>query len=149
MKKVLFLAAVALAANTVIGQEKTAKPALQSAQGIERVGGARDPQKVAEMKVNRLDKQVTLTDAQKKQATEIYLKTASVRPSMDPAEKQKLMEARNEEKAAIDKILTAQQKEKLEAVATERKARQEEAMQRRAQMNREGGAQPVQQKLAK
>jgi hypothetical protein len=150
MKKVLFLAAVALASGTLVAQEKTQKQTtLESSSRLERVGGPRDPEKTAELKVKRLDKQVTLTEEQKEKAKAIYLKTAQMRPSMDPAEKEKIAAARQEEKNAIDALLTAEQKQKLDAVAAERKARQEEAAQRRAEMSQNAGSAPTKQVLQK
>lgn len=154
MKKVLFFAAIAFAANTAMAQDAATKqapvkPSLQQAPGVNRVGGERDPKKIAEMKVSRLDKQVTLTEEQKKKAYDVYLKTASIRPSSEAGAKEKIMTARQDEKENIDNILTAEQKQKMTAMLEERKARQAEAMQRRAANTKPGTVSPapVEQKL--
>jgi|GEM_PF-3459600 len=157
MKKVLFFAAIAFAANTAMAQDAQnaatkqapVKASVQQAPGVSRIGGERDPKKIADMKVSRLDKQVTLTEEQKKKAYDIYLKTASIRPSAEPGAKEKIMTARQEEKESIDNILTAEQKQKMSAILEERKARQAEAMQRRAANAKPGTVTPapVEQKL--
>lgn len=160
MKKVLFLAAVAFAANMAIAQDapKAANkqltpvnPSLQQAPGVARVGGQRDPKQIADMKVSRLDKQVTLTEEQKKKAYDIYFKTASMRPSAEPGSKEKIVEARQAEKESIENMLTADQKQKLSAIAEERKARQAEMMQKRAANAKPGMVTPapVEQKVTK
>jgi len=157
MKKVLFFAVIALAANTAMAQQPAAtkqapvQQTMQPAPGVNRIGGQRDPKQVAEMKVSRLDKQVTLTEEQKKKAYDIYFKTADLRPSAEPGAKEKIMEARQNEKESIDNLLTAEQKQKIAAIAEERKARQAEMMQRRAANAKPGtvAPTPVEQKSIK
>lgn len=72
----------------------------------------RTPEQMAKMKVERLDKVVSLTDAQKQRAEVVYLKEAKMQKDR--------MALRKETQTEINSILDKDQLQKLETVKKER-----------------------------
>jgi len=70
------------------------------------------PEQIAAIKTNRLDKTVTLTDAQKQQVNSIYLEEAK-------ASKERMAQ-RKETQKKVEAVLTKEQAQKFEAAQQKR-----------------------------
>lgn len=131
MKKILLSAAVMLFAFGEVGAQST-KTAPQNQQPTtvnrSRVQAKKmthrqfDPEKVAKVKVERMDQMVQLSEAQKKATYAIYLKEAQ--------ELQGRMALKRETQKEVGAVLTPEQNEKLKQARIDRvsemKARQKE-----------------------
>lgn len=132
MKKVMFLAVVAaLSTGYVNAQEVKAAPAPQS---VGRIQKQMDPAKFAQMRADRLQKDIPdLSADQKKQVYEIYLKSAQDRPEFkaDPTARQKMADMRKAEDDQIGKVLTADQSKKYADMQAQREVNRKAVMEQR------------------
>lgn len=128
MKKVILMTAIAVCSTGFIVMAQDAKPVPQKREMRQA-----DPAKIAEMRVKRLQNDVgsNLSDAQQKQAYDIFLKTETNRPEYRAEAREKMDQVRAEEDAQITKILTPEQAKKYTEVKHEREVRMKEAMQQR------------------
>ena len=121
MKKILLSAAIlAFAATGVFAQNTTSVPQTTVSrqatsprtEARKAMRANRTPEDIARLKMQRLDKIVTLTDAQKEKAEAIYLKEAQ-------AHKERMTQ-RSETEKQINALLNKDQVQKLDAVKKER-----------------------------
>ncbi len=144
MKKVILMTAVAVLSTGFVVLAQDAKPVPQKRE-IRQA----DPAKIAEMRVKRLQSDVgsELSDAQQKQAYEIFLKTEQKRPEYRTEAREKMEQVRAEEDAAIAKILNPEQSKKFTEMQQQREEHQKQAikqrMERREQLKAAPGAKPT------
>lgn len=120
MKKILLSAAMlAIAATGTFAQNTTTTQTTVNRQANSKrlearkaMRATRTPEQMAKMKVERLDKVVSLTDAQKQRAEVVYLKEAKMQKDR--------MALRKETQTEINSILDKDQLQKLETVKKER-----------------------------
>ena len=147
MKKVFFVASIALVGlSAAFAQDKQqSAPAAQQTKGtsvsrVQRADGIRSvtPEKIAETRTARLNKEVSLTADQQKKAYDLFLKEAQ-------ENKGRAMN-RQETSTELKAILTAEQNQKMEAVQAERKQKMQE---RRAQRSEQMVAPATSDKVTK
>jgi len=146
MKKIFFVASIAVVGlSAAFAQDKkAAAPVMQSAQSssgqLQRADGVRSasPEKVAETRTARLNKEVSLTADQQKKVYDHFLKEAQ--------ENKGRAINREESSAALKALLTAEQNQKMDALQAERKQKMQE---RRAQRSEQKAAPASAQDVAK
>lgn len=132
MKKVIVLAAFAMFAGFAASAQQQVQQTAP-AQKVERAQINRDPAKIAEMRTERLAKEVKLTDEQKKQVYDVYLKSAASRPAYTADARDKMQQMHAEEEANINKILTPEQANQYKDLQSKREAQRKEMMEKRMQ----------------
>lgn len=145
MKKALFLAAVAALSTGFYTNAQEVKQAAQPVKVAPRSMRQVDPSKVAEMRVNRLSKDVPeLSETQKKQAYDVYLKSAQNRPEYKADAREKMADVRKNEEAEIIGILNPDQAAKYKEMQVQRETARKQAMEQRLKTKSvDNGSQPV------
>jgi protein CpxP len=142
MKKLLFAAGITvLGLTAVFAQDKKQTPA-QVSQAQEKKprtasAGRAAPEKIAEIKTNRLDRQVSLNEDQKKKVYDIYLKEAQAA--------QGRAAQHDETEVQLKTILTADQHQKYETVKAEKK---QQLLERRSEKQSEQKPAPANKEIA-
>ncbi|WP_118972755.1 hypothetical protein [Taibaiella koreensis] len=128
MKKILFVAGIALTSLSVafaqeMKQDQKMAPAKQD-RATEAAAVKRSPERMAQHRVERLDKELTLSADQKQKLNALFVKEAT-------ADNGRAIQ-RKETETQLKAILTPEQNQKYEAVKADR---QKMMMQRRQQTN--------------